>query len=70
LKRYELQFEQLLQVKFAMDVQLQDPRLLTLAFRFYNLMCDFCLKVARGDAAGSITFVAGFASKTSFRGVA
>ena len=53
----QMQFEQLVQVKFAMDVQLQDPRLLTLAFRFYNLLCDVCLKVARGDAASSATYV-------------
>ena len=42
------QFEQLAQLKFAMDAQLLDPHVLTLAFRFYNLLCDVCVRMLMG----------------------
>ena len=53
------QFEQLAQLKFAMDAQLLDPHVLTLAFRFYNLLCDVCVRIARGSAAGPAEYVPG-----------
>jgi uncharacterized membrane protein len=51
LKRYQLQMEQLMQVKLAMDVHVEDPRLLSLALRFYCLLCEYCVRVARGTGS-------------------
>lgn len=53
----QAQFEQFAQYKLSLDVQVQDPRLLTLAFRFYNLLCAYCLRVARGNTGLGAEYV-------------